>query len=106
MLLCLSATGGCDDDTEQAPDSVYLYSTSASVAAGAGSHSVTVFSTCAWEAAGDGWITVDPFSAGEKGIYVVKLGFGENTTGAPRTGSVVFKAGSYTETFTLTQKSK
>lgn len=104
-LLCVGLTSGCDDDAEQAPDSVYLYTTSASVGSGAGTHSVTVFTTCAWEASADGWISVEPLSAGEKGIYAVHLGYGENTTGAARTGSVVFRAGDYMQTFTMTQKS-
>lgn len=103
-LLCLCLANSCNDDENAAPDSVYLYSTTATVDAVAGAHSVTIFTTCAWEATGDDWITIDPVAGGEKGIYVVKLNYGANQTAGPRSGNVVFKAGSYTETFTLTQK--
>ena len=43
-------------------------------------------------------------AGGEKGIHVVKLSYTANPSAAPRTGTVTFKAGTYTETFTLTQK--
>ena len=58
------------------------------------------------EGHGDDWITVEPLSGGEKGIFAVHLGFGANDTGAPRTGRVVFEAGTYSETYTLTQKAQ
>ena len=104
FLLCACLTGSCKDDDPAAPDSRYMYSTSATVEAGARTHSVTIFTTCAWTAAGDTWITVDPVAGGEKGIHVVKLSYTANPSAAPRTGTVTFKAGTYTETFTLTQK--
>ena len=47
---------------------------------------------------------VNPVAGGEKGIHVVKLSYTANPSAAPRTGTVTFKAGTYTETFTLTQK--
>lgn len=106
MLSGLCLVGGCkDDDDKPVTDSVYLYTTSQTVADEAGSCSVTIFATCAWDAAADDWIALEPLSGGEKGIYVVKLAFDENFTAEERSGSVVFKAGSYTETFTLTQES-
>ena len=48
--------------------------------------------------------TANPAAGGEKGIHVVKLSYTANPSAAPRTGTVTFKAGTYTETFTLTQK--
>ena len=95
---------GCKDDEETTPDSVYMYSTAATVDATAGTHSVTIFATCPWTVSGDTWITIDPVSGGEKGIHVVKLGYTANPSSGSRTGTVTFKARSYTETFTLTQK--
>ena len=103
-LVCACLTSSCKDEDEAAPDSVYMYSTTGTVDAAAGTHSVTIFTTCAWTAAGDTWITVNPVAGGEKGIHVVKLSYTANPSAAPRTGTVTFKAGTYTETFTLTQK--
>ena len=62
--------------------------------------------TCGWKATGDDWITIEPLSGGEKGIFAVHLSFGANDTGALRTGRVVFEAGTYSETYTLTQKAQ
>lgn len=106
FLLCACLAGSCKDDDPAAPDSLYMYSTSATVEAGAGTQSVTIFTTCAWEASGDDWVTIEPLSGGEKGIFAVHLSFGTNDTGSPRTGSVVFNAGTYSETYTLTQKAQ
>ena len=50
--------------------------------------------------------TIEPLSGGEKGIFAVHLSFGANDTGALRTGRVVFEAGTYSETYTLTQKAQ
>ena len=94
VLLCACLAGGCKDDDPSAPDSLYMHSTSGTVEA------------CGWKATGDDWITVEPLSGGEKGIFAVHLGFGANDTGAPRTGRVVFEAGTYSETYTLTQKAQ
>ncbi len=73
-LVCVCLASSCKDDDEAAPDSVYMYSTALTVDSAAGTHSVTIFTTCAWTATGDTWITVDPISGGEKGIHVVKHG--------------------------------
>ena len=74
-LVCVCLTSSCKDEDEAAPDSVYMYSTTGTVDAAAGTHSVTIFTTCAWTAAGDTWITVNPVAGGEKGIHVVKLSY-------------------------------
>ena len=95
-LVCVCLTSSCKDEDEAAPDSVYMYSTTGTVDAAAGTHSVTIFTTCAWTAAGDTWITVNPVAGGEKGIHVVKLSYTANPSAAPRTGTVTFKAGTYT----------
>ena len=70
-LVCVCLTSSCKDEDEAAPDSVYMYSTTGTVDAAAGTHSVTIFTTCAWTAAGDTWITVNPVAGGEKGIIVL-----------------------------------
>lgn len=105
-LFCVFLLSGCKDDEEPVPGSLYLYSTSARVDAVAGSHSVTLFSTTAWEADADAWITVDPESVDRKGICAVRLTYGQNTTGDERSGTVLFRTGACTETFTITQKAK
>lgn len=74
------------------PDSLYMHSTSGTVEAAAGTQSVTIYTTAAGRPTGDDWITIDPLSGGEKGIFAVHLSFGANDTGALRTGRVVFEA--------------
>ena len=66
FLLCACLAGGCKDDDPSAPDSLYMYSTSGTVEAVAGTQSVTIYTTC----------------------------------------GVVFEAGTYSETYTLTQKAQ
>lgn len=95
--------GGCKDREEPMPDSVYMFGNSGEAPKTAGKISVTVYATRSWTASADSWITVEPDS-GEQGIHAVHLSFGENTGEEPRTGEVAFKAGAYTETYTLTQK--
>ena len=92
VLLCACLAGSCKDDDPAAPDSLYMHSTSGTVEAVAGTQSVTIYTTCGWKATGDDWITI--------------LSFGANDTGALRTGRVVFEAGTYSETYTLTQKAQ
>ncbi|WP_295935417.1 BACON domain-containing protein [uncultured Alistipes sp.] len=103
-LLCVCLASSCEDDDKRAPDSVYMYADTVTVDATAGTHSVTIFSTCAWTASGGGWATIDPVTGGEKGIHVVKLSYGANDTGSQRTAQITFKAGAYSETFCLVQK--
>ena len=67
--------------------------------------SMTTFPTIGWTAAGDEWITVEP-AGGSRGVFAVRLSFGANGTGSPRTGTVTFTAGSYKETYTFTQKAE
>lgn len=105
VLLCACLAGSCKDDDPAAPTPL-LHSTSGTVEAAAGTQSVTIYTTCGWKATGDDWITIDPLSGGEKGIFAVHLSFGTNDTGALRTGRVVFEAGTYSETYTLTQKAQ
>lgn len=106
LLSCLCIAYGCRDDGEDTPDSLYIHTSGATVDAAAGTRSITVYTTCAWQASGNDWISIDPASADAKGIYAVHLGFTANDTGSPRTGIVVFKAGNYTETYTLTQNAE
>ena len=76
-----------------------------SVNAGDVEKSITLYTTCDWTAAGDEWITVEP-AGGSRGIFAVRLSFGANGTGSPRTGTVTFTAGSCKETYTFTQKAE
>ncbi len=106
LLLTAFAAWSCTEEAASAPDSVSMYSTSGTVDVTEGIQKVTIFTTCAWEATGDEWITITPDKGDSEGIYEVSLSYGENTTGAIRTGTVKFRAGTYTETYTLTQKEK
>lgn len=79
VLLCACLAGSCKDDDPAAPDSLYMHSTSGTVEAVAGTQSVTIYTTCGWKATGDDWITIEPLSGGEKGIFAVHLSFGPTT---------------------------
>lgn len=104
MFLCLSFTACDKDDDDDAPDSIYLYNLATKVDGNEGTISVTLFATCAWDVTpNDGWITTDVSHGSEKGIYAVHLSYTANTTGAERVGTVTFKAGTYSELYTITQ---
>lgn len=105
VLLCACLAGSCKDDDPAAPDSLYMHSTSGTVEAVAGTQSVTIYTTCGWKATGDDWITIEPLSGGEKGFRRSPQLRGQRH-GALRTGRVVFEAGTYSETYTLTQKAQ
>ena len=81
VLICMPLAA-CDDDSPETTDSAVVYT-----------------------AAGDEWITVEP-AGGSRGIFAVRLSFGANGTGSPRTGTVTFTAGSCKETYTFTQKAE
>lgn len=69
-----------------------------------GYRKVTIAATADWTATSDvGWLTVSPFSGG-KGIQEVTLHFQSNGTNKYRTGTITFKSGGRSETFTLTQQ--
>jgi hypothetical protein len=95
-------------ETPQTPESVTLITQPdpKGETVEAGTRAVTIAATCDWRAvSNDAWISVSPDS-GDRGIHEVILSFSENTTGAVRQGSVTFSAGSYSETFKLTQNAK
>lgn len=74
----------------------------------AGTRAVTVSATVdGWTATSMvDWIHVElaPGMSYTKGVREVILSFTENTTGAVRSGDVVFSVGSQSETYTLTQE--
>lgn len=104
-LLSCMPLASCDDDTPATPDSAVIYTAEGSVNASDIEKSITLYTTCDWTATGDEWIAVEP-ATGSRGIYAVRLTFGTNDTGSPRTGTVIFTAGSYIETYTFTQKAE
>ena len=104
-LLAITGVSCQKQETPQTPESVALVTKpdSKGEAAAAGTRAVTIAATSDWTAVSNNeWITVNPAS-GPKGMQEVILSFQENTTGAKRTGSVTFTAGTYSETFVLTQ---
>lgn len=69
----------------------------------AGTHCLTIDATCAWTATTEcDWISATP-DRGERGVHEVILSFQANGTGADRSGTVRFTAGSYSEIYTLEQ---
>ncbi len=111
ILLLISAflvlgLGACQkQETPKTPESVAVITQPQPKGepATSGTRAVTIAATSAWTATSDcAWIVVTPAS-GEKGMQEVKLQYAENTTGEARTGVVTFKAGTYSETFTLVQ---
>ena len=104
VLICMPLAA-CDDDSPETTDSAVVYTAEGSVNAGDVEKSITLYTTCDWTAAGAEWITVEP-AGGSRGIFAVRLSFGANGTGSPRTGTVTFTAGSCKETYTFTQKAE
>ena len=104
VLICMPLAA-CDDNNPETTDSAVVYTAEGSVNAGDVEKSITHYTTCDWTAAGDEWITVEP-AGGSRGIFAVRLSFGANGTGSPRTGTVTFTAGSCKETYTFTQKAE
>ena len=92
VLICMPLAA-CDDNNPETTDSAVVYTAEGSVNAGDVEKSITLYTTCDWTAAGDEWITVEP-AGGSRGIFAVRLSFGANGTGSPRTGTVTFTAGS------------
>lgn len=107
MAIAAIAFSSCQkQETTQTPESVTVITQPVETGEGAaaGTRAVTIAATCHWTAVSNNdWITVSPDS-GEVGVQEVILTYTENTTGAERTGSVTFKAGTYSETFTLKQQ--
>lgn len=103
LLSGLSGLGSCSSDKEDIPDSVYLYKTSTDADAAGLTRSLTVYTTCAWSTSADSWISVEPSSGSEKGIHVVTINCEANTSGEVRKGTVIFKAGNYTEKYEINQ---
>ena len=104
-LLAIVGVSCQKQETPKTPESVALVTVpdSKGEPAEGGTRAVTIAATSDWSAvSNDAWITVNPTS-GPKGMQEVILSFGENATGAKRTGSVTFTSGTYSETFVLTQ---
>ena len=110
--MALMVLGGVSCQKEATPvaaESVALYTHPGDKPepAEAGSRAVTVLATVdGWTATPTvDWITVTPAPGHDytRGVREVILYYTENTTGAQRSGDVVFQAGSYGETYTLTQ---
>lgn len=63
---------------------------------------VTIYATCDWTLECEDWFTVEPAS-GTQGISESTITTQPNNTGAPRVGTILLKAGSYSGTYTFTQ---
>lgn len=108
MAIAAVAFTSCQKErTTQTPESVTVITQpiSGGEEAAAGTRAVTIAATCDWKAVSNhSWITVSPDS-GKVGVQEVILTY-EANDGELRTGSVTFTAGTYSETFKLTQKAK
>ena len=104
--------GSCQKERQhETPASVALYThPGKAVPAASGTIGVTVSATVdGWKAESKAdWITVAlaPGMEVTKGVREVILTYTENTTGAKRSGDVVFSVGAQSETYTLTQEAK
>lgn len=107
-LLCLMAMTACsEDDPAPGPDSMYLYNTEATVDADEGSMPVTIVTNRSWTVTPEAnWITASPDRGDDKGEYEVVLKYTANPDATPRTATVLFRGGTYTVTYTLTQKGR
>ncbi len=116
MLFAVAAlafgAASCQKETQhETPASIALYTHPGKPEpATPGTRAVTVSATVdGWSAtSGADWITVSlaPGMEFTKGVKEVILTFTANTTGSQRSGDVVFSAGSYSQTYTLTQAAK
>ena len=107
----LAALTGCQNDKYlhmedyDTPESVFVWTQPGAnpVSSSAGVQAVTIYATSDWTAVSEAsWITLDR-NSGAKGPNEVILSYDANGTGSTRIGIVKFTAGSYSETFTLTQ---
>lgn len=111
LAALLLGASGCQKDRHlhmedyDTPQSVYVWTRPAgAVEAGAGIQAVTIYATSDWTASTDAdWVSIDPES-GSKGPNEVIITYSTNTSGAPRSAVVTFKAGKIVDTFTLSQK--
>lgn len=107
-LLCIAALTACsDDDPAPGPDSMHLYTTESTVDATEGQIGVTLITNRSWTVTPQSeWVKASPASGSEKGIYETILTYEANPDAEPRTCKVLFAGGSYTVTYTLTQKAR
>ncbi len=108
-LLCIAALTACsdDDDPTPGPDSMHLYTTASTVDATAGELGVTIITNRSWTATPQSeWVKATPAAGAEKGIHEVTLSYEANPDNTPRECKILFAGGSYTVTYTLTQKAR
>jgi len=106
--LAIGAVSCQKEIKHETPASIALYTHPGTPeTADAGVRAVTITATVdGWTATSQAdWITVTLAAGMEytKGVKEVLLSYTANTTGAQRSGDVVFSVGSYSETYTLTQ---
>ncbi len=82
-----------------------INSTSPVTSVSGGTDCITIYASCPWTLGGEDWFTITP-SSGNAGISESTLTTTANTTGADRIGTITLKAGSYSSTYTFTQKGK
>lgn len=107
MMLMAGSLIACQKQNEsKVHDTVVIQTklTSATPAmkAEGGTDQITVAATCDWTMECEDWFKVEPAS-GSRGISESTITTEPNTTGAPRTGTIRLKAGSYSSTYTFTQ---
>ena len=107
MLLMAGSLIACQKQNEsEVHDTVVIQTklTSATPAmkAEGGTDQITVAATCDWTMECEDWFKVEPAS-GSRGISESTITTEPNTTGAPRTGTIRLKAGSYSSTYTFIQ---
>jgi hypothetical protein len=107
VSVMLLAAGACQKQVPQTvPESVTIITEplAAGESSAGGQRPITIAASSDWTAVSNqGWIYVTP-SSGGKGIQEVTIHFDPNTTGKRREGSITFTSGTYSESYTLTQK--
>ena len=91
---------------DDVPDSAWFATADQIEMSEAGTRRITVYTTCDWivETSAD-WVTVEPMS-GNSGVNELTLTFSANTGTEQRQAEINCKAGTYTDTYVMTQKAE
>ena len=89
---------------DDVPDSAWFATADQIEMSEAGTRRITVYTTCDWTVESSAeWVTVEPKS-GKSGVSELTLTFSENTGTEQRTAEINCTAGTYTDTYVITQK--
>lgn len=108
-LIVSASVVSCQKVQDEGPlkDSAWYATANQTMSAQAGTHRVTVYTTCDWTAVSSApeWVTVSPTS-GAKGVHELTLTYSKNETGEVRSAEISCVAGAYTDVYVITQKAE